>query len=129
MSDDEHDQQLSMRIYRLMRQFVNRRTEERAEMSFDDYRAGKGDKSKYREAREHVTRDAFLAMRGRREQDFIEYFIGTVCSVPHFLPEGEYVAVTDALLNETDRVKTLSMLALSAHSYLSESKEDKGESK
>ena len=129
MTDEDRDNELSQRIYRLMRQYVNRRTEQKSEMTFDDFRNGKGDPRRYREAREHISRDAFLAMRGRRENDFIEYFIGSICAVPHFLPEDEYLAVTNALLNDTDRVKTLSMLALSAHSYLSNPKNDKGESK
>lgn len=72
----------------------------------------------YIEARQKICMDAFLAMRSRRDQEFIEYFTGTICSVPQFLPSDDYVFVSQALLEEDgwERVKTLSMLALSAHS-------------
>jgi CRISPR-associated protein Cmx8 len=128
MSVGDRDNELSRRIYRVIRQYVSKRSEEKSGHSFEDFKAGKGGKA-YRDAREAVARDAFLAMRGRRAEDFVEYFTGSICAVPHFLPEEEYLAVTDALLHDTDRVKTLSMLALSATSYLSEPKKDEGGSK
>jgi CRISPR-associated protein Cmx8 len=72
-------------------------------------------------------------MRGRRAEDFIEYFTGTICSVPQFLKEDEFVALSRALIDDPDTVKMLSMLALSAHSYLpspknTESPSQEGES-
>jgi len=124
MSVEDQDDELSQRIYRVIRRYVMQRTEEKCGVTFDDFKSGKGSNS-YRDAREAVARDAFLAMRGRRAQDFVEYFIGSICAVPHFLPEPEYLAVTNALLNDTDRVKSLSMLALSANSYLSDPKKGK----
>jgi CRISPR-associated protein Cmx8 len=78
----------------------------------------------YREAVEKVSMDAFLAMRGRREQDFVEYFTGTICSIPQFLPEQDYLLVSSALIDDWDKVKALSMLAISASSYLPGSAKD-----
>ena len=78
----------------------------------------------YREAREKVCSDAFLAMRGRRDQEFVEYFTGTICSVPQYLSQEEYIAVARALMTDWERIKILSMLALSAHSYLSSNTEN-----
>lgn len=126
MGEKEQDDQLTLRVYRLIQTYVNHRTEEKSGRKFKDFRDNKDDKNRiifpqeYREAREKVCTDAFLAIRGRREQDFIEYFAGTVCSVPQYLSEGDYVAVAGALMNDWEKVKTLSMLALSAHSYLSQ---------
>lgn len=108
------DDELSRRIYRVIRQYVTQRSE-----------GGKGGRA-YRDVRESVARDAFLAMGSRRAEDFVEYFIGTICAVPHFLSEEAYLAVTHALLNDTDRVKMLSMLALSATSYVSGTKQVEG---
>ncbi|MDK2920448.1 MAG: hypothetical protein PWR24_5 [Desulfonauticus sp.] len=73
----------------------------------------------YREAIEKVSMDAFLAMRGRKEEDFVEYFTGTICSVPQFLPQEEYLLLSEALVQGGwEKVKSLSLLAISAASYL-----------
>lgn len=120
MSSEEWDDQLARRVYHLIQNYVNHRTEEKSGIKYDDFKDKKDEKgktiypAKYTEAREKVCSDAFLAMRSRREQDFVEYFAGTICSVPQWLPEEEYVAVTRALMTEWEKVKTLSMLALSA---------------
>lgn len=126
MGEKEQDDQLTLRVYRLIQTYVNHRTEEKSGRKFKDFRDNKDEKNRiiypqeYREAREKVCADAFLAMRGRRDQDFIEYFTGTICSVPHYLSESDYMAVAAALMNDWEKVKTLSMIALSAHSYLSQ---------
>ncbi len=126
MGEKEQDDKLTLRVYRLIQTYVNHRTEEKSSRKFKDFRDNKDEKNRiiypqeYREAREKVCTNAFLAMRGRRDQDFIEYFTGTICSVPQYLSEGDYVAVAGALMNDWEKVKTLSMLALSAHSYLSQ---------
>lgn len=116
------DDVLARRIYRLIGEYVNYKTDVRSPVKYKDLpRDAKGHAqydSRYREAREKVTSDAFLAMRSRRAEDFVEYFTGTICSVPHFVQESEYIDLTQALLQKPDTVKNLSMLALSAYSYL-----------
>jgi CRISPR-associated protein Cmx8 len=125
------DKQLPRRIYGLIRAYVNHKTEVKSGKKYEDFKNNKDNRGyvlwpkEYREAREKVCTDAFLAMRGRREQDFVEYFTGTICSIPQYLPEEDYLIVTDALISDWEKVKTLSMLALSAHSYLGESKDGK----
>ncbi|WP_025322480.1 type I-MYXAN CRISPR-associated protein Cmx8 [Deferrisoma camini] len=124
MSEEERIDALALRVHRLIRGYVNARTEERSGKKYKDFKNNRDDKGRviypkeYREAREKVCSDAFLAMRGRRDQDFVEYFTGTICSVPHYLPEDDYLAVAQALLADWQTVKTLSMLALSASSFL-----------
>jgi CRISPR-associated protein Cmx8 len=134
MNEEQKDDQLARRIYSLIRAYVNQRTEEKSRIKYDDFRNSKDAKGHvqypqpYREAREKVCSDAFLAMRGRRERDFIEYFAGTICSVPQWLPEDDFIAVSQVLATDWERVKTLSMLALSAQSYLGGGK-DEGDKK
>jgi len=133
VNEEQFDDQLASRIYRLIQTYVNHRSEDKSGMKSADFKRDERGypiyPSKYREEREKVCMDAFLAMRGRREQDFIQYFTGTICSVPQFLPEKEYLAVTYALMSDWEKVKTLSMLALSAHSYLGEPRKDEDEQK
>ncbi len=130
MGESELDDQLAVYVYRLIGTYANLKTEERSGKKFKDFRDRKDEKGRilfpqeYRDAREKVCGDAFLAIRGRRDQDFIEYFAGSICSVPQFIREEEYVAIAGALISDWERVKTLSMLALSAHSYMPQTNDD-----
>ena len=124
MSAKDHEDQLSLRVYRLVQTYIRFRTQDKSGKKYDDFKNNKNEKGyvvypkAYRETLEKVCSDAFLAMRGRRDHDFVEYFTGTICSVPQFLPETEYLTVAKLLMNDWQKVKTLSMLAISASSYL-----------
>ncbi len=117
-------QSLEKRIYDMIGSYVRQKTEAKSNIKWSDFKDKKTSDGKmaippaYSEAKQKICMDAFLAIRSRREQDFIEYFTGTICSVPHFLPADDYVFVSQALLEENgwEKIKTLSMLALSAHS-------------
>ena len=71
-------------------------------------------KRDYEEAKERIARDAFLAVRSRTGQDFVTYFAGTLCSVPHHLKTEQFVRLSRALHERTEDVRTLTLLALSA---------------
>jgi len=73
-----------------------------------------GKRKEYGETREKVAREAFLAVRSRSGMDFTDYFASTLCSVSQPLSERQYIKLAQALYEETDRVRTLTMLALSA---------------
>jgi CRISPR-associated protein Cmx8 len=130
VDEQARDNELSMRVYRLTQTYVNLRTEEKSGKKYKEFSRQKDSGGRilypqeYREAREKVCSDAFLAMRGRRDQEFVEYFTGTICSVPQYLSQEEYIAVARALMTDWERIKILSMLALSAHSYLSSNTEN-----
>lgn len=117
-------QSLEKRVYDMISSYVRHKTEARSRIKWEDFKDKRTPDGKmaipseYLEARKKVCADVFLAMRSRREQDFIGYFTGTICSVPQFLPPDEYVFVSQTLLEEGgwEKVKTLSMLALAAHS-------------
>ena len=127
------DDKLSRRVFQLIQTYVNRKTEAKSGRKYEDFKTDKDENGRvrfpkeYRESRERVCSDAFLAIRGRREQDFVEYFTGTICSVPQWLPEEDFVAVSRALMQSWETIKTLSMLALSAASYTGSIYKEKGE--
>jgi len=84
----------------------------------------------YIEANNKVCMDAFLAIRGRKNQrEFINYFTGTICSVPQFLDNEQYRELSVALLDpeQWESLKSLSLLALSAVSQAPSSMEKKGD--
>ena len=113
-TQDMYDEKLARRVFYVIKDYVNRRARDKKDREIS-------------EAKEKVAKDAFLAMRSRRDEDFVEYFTGSICSVPHHLPEEEYLAVSEALIEAPETVKNLAMLALSAHSY-SWTPSDKAES-
>jgi CRISPR-associated protein Cmx8 len=90
--DSRSEFALPRRVRRMVYGYIMRRTEHRCQIKWDDFRdkrvhdaASGRDRidvpQKYREAREKVCTDAFLRMRScRSRQDFVEYFIGTICS-------------------------------------------------
>jgi CRISPR-associated protein Cmx8 len=71
-------------------------------------------KKDYQEKREKLARDAFLAIRSRTDSDFVAYFSGTLFSEPQHLDEARYAVLARALIEQTDQVRTLTLLALSA---------------
>ena len=115
-------------IYDLVRNYVSRKTEDKCGIKWEDIKKRpkiKDDKSKsekldipreYSEAREKIVSDAFLAMRSRREQDFVDYFTATICSVGQRLSAEDFPTVAQALLQRSGEVKTITLLALSANS-------------
>ena len=118
------DDVFSLKVYQMVRNWVNQRVEEKSGLRYAQFKDNKNEQDHviypkdYREAKEKICADAFLAMRGRNSQDFVEYFVGNICAVPHFLPEQDYVLVSRRLLDDWETVKTLAMLALSAVSYV-----------
>lgn len=130
MENETKEESLPLLIYGLIQEYVRRRSEEKSGETYDEFKKKKNEKGyvdyplKYREAVEKVCSDAFLAMRGRREKDFIEYFTGTICSVPQWIGKKEdYMLVSNALIEKWDDVKTFSMLALSACSTVGRSQD------
>lgn len=68
----------------------------------------------YGELKAKVAKDAFLSVRSRTGDDFVEYFASTLCSFPQSLSEDGYATLAQALHTDTDKVRTLTLLALSA---------------
>lgn len=76
----------------------------------------RADYLKYVEMKAKIAKSAFLDIRSRTEQtDFINYFVASLCSVPQHMKPEAYVDLTQALYQETDKIRTLTLLALSAN--------------
>jgi len=91
--------------------------------------------SKTNDERRDVCGKLFLELRSRHGDDFVTYFTDTIASVPQWLNDSRYLEVARALMRHytdeegenrprtRDDVKTLTMLALSAHSRSLKSRE------
>ncbi len=136
MNDDELLKQLGLVIQRLVNKYVEGRAEAKTGKKVKDFPKktveGKERRlypNEFREAQQRVCSDAFLAMRPRHDQDFVEYFAGSICSVAQYLPPADYQFLTRILLTKPDPnpvvrkgltwedVKAVAMIAVSAASF------------
>jgi CRISPR-associated protein Cmx8 len=111
-------------IYDLVRAYVRERACARAGVKTEDEHWW----TKTAEERRDVYAKLFLEFRSRHGDEFVSYFTDTIASVAQWLPEDRYLAVSRALMcphtpdegpdrpRTRDDIKTLTMLALSAHS-------------
>lgn len=104
-------------VFQLVKNYVGRKLESKYQLKWSEVKDKPDKKKEYEEKKEKIAKDAFLAVRSRTEQmDFINYFVSTLCSVPQYLKTEDYVSLTKALYEDHDRVRTLTLLALSANS-------------
>lgn len=101
-------------IYQVVGTYISRRLESKHGLRWEEVKDSPGRKKEYEEERAKVAKDAFLAIRARTGADFINYFASTLCSVPQHVKEESYIELTRQLHSDTDRVRTLTLLALSA---------------
>ncbi|HUY34386.1 MAG TPA: type I-MYXAN CRISPR-associated protein Cmx8 [Pirellulales bacterium] len=108
-------------IYRLVRNFLLSKAQEKSGVDLDKYKvdgAVQWEKlpAEFHDAKTKLAADVFLSVRPRRERDFVNYFSSRICSVKQFLSKEQYCTVANALATNSEDVKTLTMLALSANS-------------
>jgi CRISPR-associated protein Cmx8 len=139
MNEKDRLKHLSVIIRRLIDRYVEGRAEVKTGKKAKTFPKkpipGKGDRlytvypSDFREAQQRVCSDAFLSMRSRHDQDFIDFFASSVCSVAQFLPPDQYEFLIQTLMTKPDAdplarkvlswedVKAVAMIAVSACSY------------
>ena len=115
-------------IFRLVSNYVSRKLKMKYDLEWkksewkglkNEALAKLPDYKKYSEMKMKVAKSAFLEVRSRTEQwDFIKYFTGTLCSVPQYMGTDSYVQLAKDLYdkNKYEKVRTLTLLALSANS-------------
>ena len=112
----ETEQTLEHLIFRRVQAYVLGKTERKYDLSWSKAQGNAGLEKEYREKREKVGREAFLAVRSRTGSDFVAYFTSTICSVPQHASEEKFIEIARALMDPKDveRVRSLTLLALSA---------------
>jgi len=103
-------------IYRMVGIYLSRKLKSKYQLEWAAVKDNPKQRTEYEDMKEKLAREAFLAVRSRTGQDFVDYFASTLCSVSQNMNEEHFIALTKALLKDTDRVRTLTMLALSARS-------------
>jgi CRISPR-associated protein Cmx8 len=136
MTDDER---LALIVHRLVSRYVDGRAEAKSGLKVDTFKKRIDDRTgrsytdypkAFREKQESVCSQAFLEMRSRHDQVFVDYFAGSICSVAQRLNQDDYRFLTRILLTRSDPnptgrktlnwedVKALAMIAVSARSYV-----------
>ncbi len=104
-------------LFQLVKNYVLRKLEGKYQLKWSDVKGKPEEEKKYTETKTKVAKSAFLDVRSRTEKmDFINYFVSSLCSVPQNMKSDDYVRLTQALYQETDKIRTLTLLALSANS-------------
>ena len=103
-------------VYRVIGIYLQRRLKAKHGLEWSEVKDRPDQLKAYEETKEKVAREAFLAVRSRSGLDFAEYFASTLCSVSQPLNEQQYATLAQSLYADTDKVRTLTMLALSARS-------------
>jgi CRISPR-associated protein Cmx8 len=104
-------------VFQFVRNYVGRKLEGKYQLKWSEVKDKPDKKKEYEDKKEKIAKDAFLAVRSRTEQmDFINYFVSTLCSVPQHIKSEDYLSLTKVLYEDTDRIRTLTLLALSANS-------------
>lgn len=112
----DDDQTLEHLVFKRVQAYVLGKVERKYDLSWSRVQGKPGEEKDYRERKEKVAREAFLGVRSRTGADFVAYFTGTICSVPHSANETKYLTVARALMDpeQAERVRSLTLLALSA---------------
>ena len=110
----EQSQELEAVVLKVVKSYVSRKLAAKYGLEWNTASKSEEGKRDWEERKTKVAKDAFLAVRARTGADFIEYFVSTLCSVPQHLPEETFITLSKQLYLDTDRVRTLTLLALSA---------------
>ena len=103
-------------VLRLVKSYVMSKLEGKYQLNWKTVQ-GTTKETEYREKKGKIAKSAFLEVRSRTEKsDFINYFASTICSVSQRMNEDSFEKLTRDLYEDTDKVRTLTMLALSANS-------------
>jgi CRISPR-associated protein Cmx8 len=138
MNEDETIKRLGIIVRKLLTSYVNRRAAKKLGLDWDEFKKEEEknykvapDPEEFGKQQRRVCDDAFLQIRSRHDEDFVEFFAGSICSVPQAFDSkaGELPFFMKILMTPPSRdpialptrnrddIKTLAMLALSAYSF------------
>lgn len=115
------DDVLMALIHRLTRTYLTERAKQKSGIDPDRFREGEKINweklpKDYHDARRAAGESLFLEFRSRREQAFIDHFAQTFFATKQYVSEDQYTEIGRELLHQPEKVKTLTLMALSANS-------------
>jgi CRISPR-associated protein Cmx8 len=122
MTHEKNDRALTRRVHHVIRAYVRQRAEKRAGRTWKQFEESGYKDGTFREAMNKVCMDAFYQIRSRHDRrDFLDYWSGTICSVPQWRQLRDYEELEQMAVDLLDEdrwedVQSLALLSLSAHS-------------
>jgi CRISPR-associated protein Cmx8 len=117
MSDQtpQSPRSLEQLILRMVTSWLTGRLESKYHLSWNTVK-GTPQEADYEEKKTKLATQAFLAARSRPGREFARWFTATLCSVNQrsISSETDFVALAQALDEQPDHVRSLTLLALSA---------------
>jgi len=99
-------------VYQVCQHYVLIKLGSKFDLKWDECKGNPKKEEQYNEKKYKVANEAFLAVRSRTEsQAFIDYFVSTLYP---FVKKDEFVDFADKLFNQTDEIRSLTLLALSS---------------
>ena len=120
------DTVLGLIVLRIVRRYLDERvTAATGDDPREFRRTKKPQHSKMLEVRQHQAQSLFMELRSRREADFMNLFRSKLLPCGQWLKDDDVLRLQEALFDadENEKVKTLTLLALSANSYVPAKKE------
>lgn len=113
------EKNLDVLVYDMVRNYVARKADAKSGTTWAKAKGNAAQEKGWNEQKQRAAGDAFLAVRSRTESDFVDYFVGTLCSKGQFLMGGRFATIASALRDPAKArdVRTLTLLALSAESW------------
>ncbi len=110
---EQEDVCLEALVLKIIDGYLGSKLSDKYDLEWKNLTDDKG-KRDYSDKKTHLGKECFYAIRSRTGEDFINFFAANICSVPQRLTRNEYLKVTSELYKNTEQVRTLSMIALSA---------------
>lgn len=125
----DEDDLLATKVRSLVGTYLDARLKKDGGYDFAKYREEKKTPAEATEARRKLAERLFLELRSRREQAFIDHFTNTFFAIGQYLGNKPvprmFERIAKKLLNESEKVKILTLMALSANSYVPSPKKEK----
>ncbi len=115
------EKNLDVLVYDMVKAYVYGKADAKSGTTYKKAEGNPALKKSWEEQRQRAATEAFLAVRSRTDSDFVGYFAGTLCSKGQYLAGGRFETIAKALREPTQlsHVRTLTLLALSAHNWSS----------
>jgi CRISPR-associated protein Cmx8 len=109
------DDRLAVLIQRVVRRYLRARLEKQTQTKFD---REKPIPIKYADDLRKIAEGLFLEFRSRRDHAFTEHFAGTFFAATQIVKQTDLAFLAVQLRTNLDEVKTLTLMALSANSWI-----------
>jgi CRISPR-associated protein Cmx8 len=107
---------IELMVFQLVRNYVMEKLERKYQLKWSKVKGKPDEEKDFQEKKEKIAKSAFLDIRSRTEKtDFINYFVSSLCSVPQHMKGDDFVMLTQELYGDPDKIRTLTLLALSAN--------------